>query len=107
MRLVKKSDQSEVKVGDVIDSTDRGGRTAKYKILYMPKPHKPESEGKVECQNVFAAPMYSETYYASVWDLEWIEREDREPQAATTDDISDAERVQAFNNSVEPNDGEV
>jgi len=45
-------------------------------VTYMPEPHKASSSGKVNCYNLNTGKS-GIGYYASVFDMEWIEREDR------------------------------
>ena len=68
MRLVNKAGM-EVRVGFALKFE---GKYAT--IVYMPQPHKPASSGKVTCK--FEDGTERE-YYAGVFGLEWIEREDR------------------------------
>ena len=45
-------------------------------VVYMPKPHKPSSSGKVTCRNVETSKV-DIGYFASVYNMKWVEREDQ------------------------------
>jgi len=45
-------------------------------VTWCPKPHKPSSQGKVSCKNLTTGNDGIE-YFASVYDMKWIEREDQ------------------------------
>lgn len=66
MRLIYTATGKEVQIGDM---------TPHGKVVGMPKPHKPESEGKIYVKKTQRA--MEEQYYVSVIGAEWIEREDR------------------------------
>lgn len=74
MRLVLKSTQAPMGVGSIFPFRRTGMPVKLMKIVHAPEPHKSSSEGKITC--AFPDSSQSE-YYASVWGLEWIEREDR------------------------------
>ena len=77
MRLVYKSTNKEVQIGDTV--TLRDGVLAR--IEYFTKPHKPSSSGKVTVF-VLAGDQHVAEYYVGVIGAEWIEREDRLAQGA-------------------------
>lgn len=66
MKLVYKDSKQPVKVGDPVVVS--GVATT---VDDFPKPHKPNSEGKVTLGT-------GATYYVSVIGAEWVDREDRE-----------------------------
>lgn len=70
MKLIHVKTGKEAKVGDAVKSFR--GREAK--IVSFEKPHKPSSEGYV---NVIDEDNNKLTYYAGVYGLKWIDREDR------------------------------
>lgn len=65
MKLVYKDSKQLVKIGD---SVTIGGEATT--VADFPKPHKPNSEGKVTLAS-------GATYYVSVIGAEWVDREDR------------------------------
>lgn len=71
MRLVYELTGRECKAGDV---TLVDGQA--WIITHTPKPHKPESSGRVSLESPSGAN--TRTLYVSVIGAEWIEREDRE-----------------------------
>jgi len=71
MRLVHDATQVEVAIGDEI--TDFRGEKAI--VTGWDKPHKPASTGRVYVRAVDGE--HSAGFYPSVFDLTWIEREDR------------------------------
>lgn len=70
MRLIHRKTGKEVKTGETV--TDFRGDKAK--IVSFSKPHKPASSGKVLVET---SAGHQGEYYVSVFDMEWIEREDR------------------------------
>lgn len=74
MRLIDIETQENIAVGSIVTMPkDRNG--IEWIVVYMPKPHKPASSGKVTCRKMGTNEQVE--YYAGVWGLEWIEREDR------------------------------
>ncbi len=78
MRLVHKTTGVEVKIGDKVQSFR--GETA-Y-VTGWQKPTSPASEGRInvsEYQNLDAEKrmVLGHAFYVSVYECEWIEREDR------------------------------
>ena len=71
MRLVLYGTSVEVKEGDHVIGTDGN----KYLITYAPKPHKPSSEGTITAKDEDGE---SHEYYCSVFNCEWVDREDRQ-----------------------------
>ena len=63
--------QSDVEVGFQFD---HDGKI--WEVNYMPVPHKPSSGGKVTCNAVDDDDRCAE-YFANVWSMKWIEREDQ------------------------------
>lgn len=77
MRLVSELTGKEVKAGDVVLVDGEA-----WIIQFAPKPHKPESSGRVYLvapdHEERTTPNATRSYYVSVIGAEWIEREDRE-----------------------------
>lgn len=71
MKLIHSQTKEEIKEGSVIPFHGQN-----VTVTYCPPPHKPSSQGKMQAQ----LPNGENTteYYCSVFDCEWIEREDRE-----------------------------
>lgn len=61
----------EVKVGYIFSHG-----LDELQVTYMPKPHEASSSGKVNCYNLTTGQDERETF-CHVYDMEWIEREDR------------------------------
>lgn len=72
MRLIHKKTGLEIGVGDIVALDNQ-----QVKILHAPKPHSPASSGKVTVMIRDNLGEHEVTYYAGVFGLEWIEREDR------------------------------
>jgi len=73
MRLVHKIDGKQVDVSVGYIFTHDGDM---HEVTYMPKPSKPSSTGKVSCSNITKGTEEI-PYYAQVYNMEWIEREDQ------------------------------
>lgn len=82
MRLVHKESQKEVQVGDEVFDF-RGERAV---VVNFSPPRSPASSGKVTVKNPDDDRDQRE-YYVGVFNMEWIEREDRESPKAVIDDI--------------------
>ena len=75
MRLVHydlNNKESDVQVGFQFD---HDGKI--MEVAYMPEPHKPSSQGKVSCAVADDPEDMGDEYYAGVWSMKWIEREDQ------------------------------
>jgi hypothetical protein len=73
MRLIDVETQEEIKVCSIV-TMPSDPLAEPWTVVYMPKPHKPASSGKVTCEDKNGNRC---EYYAGVWGLEWVEREDR------------------------------
>lgn len=73
MRLVHEATGAEAQIGEVL--TDFRGY--KMRLISIEKPRSPASTGRVYVRELDADHDYTSGYYPSVFDLEWIEREDR------------------------------
>ena len=74
MRLVHtdcNGDTVEVSIGY---SFDHKGRAVE--VIWCPEPHKPSSSGKVTTSDIETGESNIE-YFAQVYDMKWIEREDQ------------------------------
>ncbi len=65
MRLIHKSTGKEVQIGDAVTSFRGEAAT----VSYVSKPHSPASTGRVGVDGG--------EFFPSVFDLEWVDREDR------------------------------
>lgn len=70
MKLIYTATKKEVQVGDKVTLSDGEIVT----VTSITKPHKPSSTGRV---NVVTADGFGGSYFPSVIDAEWIEREDQ------------------------------
>lgn len=71
MRLIYTETGTEVKVGDLVE-TSKGVRVT---VAIVEKPHKPSSTGRVHVQAVNAT--FGQSFFPSVIGAEWVEREDQ------------------------------
>ena len=71
MRLVYKSTQAEVKLGDPVTVRD-----VEYVVGYFRPLHSLTSSGRVSLVST-GVPRFTPKYYVGVIGAEWIEREDR------------------------------
>lgn len=79
MKLIYSKTGKPVAIGDEIDyvhhNDPAGTEPTKLIVWHVEKPHKPGSTGRV-----YASPSGEHRgggYYPSVYDMEWIEREDQ------------------------------
>lgn len=79
MKLIHKQTGEEAHLGDTVFS--RG--TGRAVLIYAAKPHKPSSEGKVQVR-WDNNDQPSHELYCSVFNLEWIEREDRQEDSVAS-----------------------
>jgi len=74
MKLIHKPTGNEIKEGSQILIGDNLYVT----VSWCPPPHKPSSQGKMTVK--YLSGQESSVKYCSVFDCEWIDREDREEQ---------------------------
>ena len=63
--------EAEVRIGFQFDYNGQV-----LEVTYMPRPHKPSSQGKITCKHTTTGDCTGE-YYVGVYDMKWIEREDQ------------------------------
>lgn len=80
MKLVYKTTQQLVKVGDTVKLNGEH-----FSVLDFLPPHKPDSEGKVTVRHISSDSATGTSLYVSIIGAEWIEREDRPDTAPTKD----------------------
>ena len=74
MKLVHTATGQEVKVGDKVRFSKSGEEAY---VSYFRKPHSPASNGHISVTDTLENQDDCFEYYVSVFDLEWIDREDR------------------------------
>lgn len=75
MKLVYEATGKEVKVGDRVIM--RNQKSVRCVITAIQRPHTPASTGRVYVAPSMMKASEGQGYFPGVFDMEWIEREDR------------------------------